>query len=135
MFWELGRLDTEREGRDPLYPCKGTSEMNDTKDDGALCCRHEEVHFNTTFRDFEIYQEIRNNRVASAVAVDDMHDLDVDFGPCWACRKVGSETGSHTNGFSHNAARKADVYGFASLLTSSSPGIKHGIPEVSPTDL
>ena len=85
--------------------------MNDTKDDGVFCCRHEEVHFNTTFRDFEIYQEIRNNRVPSAVAVDDTHVLDIDFGPRWARRGSGKRDRIPHKRFQARAARKTAVYG------------------------
>lgn len=101
MFLERGRFDTERERRDPLYPFKGTSEMNDTKGDGAFCCRHEEVRFNTTFRDFEIYQEIRNNRVPSAWPWMTCMSLTLILGPAGRAGKVGSETGPHTNSFGH----------------------------------
>lgn len=34
---------------------------------------HEEVHFNMPFRDFEIYQEMRNHRVPRAAGIHDTH--------------------------------------------------------------
>lgn len=48
--------------------------MNDTI--FFVAATREEVHFNMPFRDFEIYQEMRNNRVPRAAGIDGMHIIE-----------------------------------------------------------